>query len=395
MKINLTNLEVFMQASKKITNIPKWPFADKMEEEAVKEVLASDSWWRNAGTQAKLFEKEFAQYHGCKGGFTVANGTVALEIALKALGIGDGDEVIVPDFTFYSTVSAVLAVRAVPVLVDVKEDTFCIDPEKIEKAVTHKTKAVIPVHMAGQIADMDAINEIAKKHKLFVIEDSAHAHGAMKKEQNAGSFGTMSTFSFQNAKLITAGEGGIILSNDEKLLGQVLLEANCGRAEGDTTYQHVLIGGNSRLSEVQGAILRVQLSRLSEQINLREKNYKYLAEGLKDIPGIILQTTDEDITVHPHYMVMFYYDKNAFGGASRAEFVEYLKNAGIPVNRSYECIHKLPVFKTLSEAAWRMDGTCANSQRISDEVVCLSHNILLGDEALINDIIEVIRNFKS
>ncbi|AEY67454.1 DegT/DnrJ/EryC1/StrS family aminotransferase [Clostridium sp. BNL1100] len=384
-----------MQASKKITNIPKWPFADKMEEEAVKEVLSSGSWWRNTGTQVKLFEKEFAQYHGCKGGFTVANGTVALEIALKSLGIGEGDEVIVPEFTFYSTVSAVLAVRAIPVLVDVKEDTFCIDPEKIEKAVTNKTKAVIPVHMAGQIADMDAINEVAKKYNLFVIEDSAHAHGAMRKEKSAGSFGTMSTFSFQNAKLITAGEGGIILSNDEKLLEHVLLEANCGRAEGDTTYQHVLIGGNARLSEVQGAILRVQLSRLSEQIKLREKNYKYLAEGLKDIPGIVLQKTDEAMTVHPHYMVMFYYDKNTFGGASRAEFVEYLKNAGIPVNRSYECIHKLPVFKTLPVDAWRMDGACANSQRISDEVVCLNHNILLGDEALINDILEVIRNFNS
>ncbi len=392
-----------MQESKKIINIPKWPFADKMEEEAVKEVLASVSWWRNTGTQVKLFEKEFAQYQGCKGGLTVANGTVALEIALKSLGIGEGDEVIVPDFTFYSTVSAVLAVRAIPVLVDVKEDTFCIDPEKIEKAVTDKTKAVIPVHIAGQIADMDAINEIAKKYNLFVIEDSAHAHGAIRKEKRAGCFGIMSTFSFQNAKLITAGEGGIILSNDEKLLHNALLEANCGRDEGDTSYKHVLIGGNARLSEVQGAILRVQLSRLTDQIELREKNYKYLAECSKSIPGIIFQKVEEDITVNPHYMIMFYYDKNAFGGASRAEFLEYLKNAGIPVNRSYESIHRLPIFKTLPLDAWRMCGTkgkdgithCANSERISDEVVCLSHNILLGDEALINDIVEVIGNFNT
>lgn len=385
----------------KTLNIPKWPIADKHEEEALMKVLHSTDWWRNAGTQVKLFEEEFAHYQGSKGGITVSNGTVAIEIALKALGIGEGDEVIVPDFTFYSTISAVLAVKAIPVIVDVKEDTFCIDVDQIKKAITEKTKAIIPVHMAGNIADMDVINEVASEHNIAVIEDSSHAHGAVWKGKGAGSMGSLGTFSFQNAKLMTSGEGGIVLANDDELLNRLLREANCGRSETDTSYQHVLIGTNARLSEFQGAILLAQLGRLDEQISVREKNYQYLAKLLKEIDGIHMQKISDDMVVNPHYMIMFYYDKTAFYGAERAEFVAYLKSKGIPCNRSYESIHKLPVFKTLPPTAWRMvanevkDGVehCKNSERISDEVVCLNHNILLGDESLIDEIVEVIKGF--
>lgn len=392
-----------MISSIQLDNIPKWPYADEMEEKALHDTLYANSWWRNAGGQVKAFEKEFAEFHECKGGFAVANGTTALEIALKALGIGEGDEVIVPDFTFYSTVSSVLAVKAIPVLVDVKEDDFNINPVEIKKGITEKTKAIIPVHIAGHVADMDTIMEIARENHLFVIEDASHAHGAVWRGKKVGSFGTVSTFSFQNAKLMTSGEGGIVLSNDTVLLHRVLLEANCGRNEGDTNYQHVLIGTNSRLSEFQGAVLRVQLSRLEEQIALREKNYRYLCECMNNIPGIVLQNTDEGMMIHPHYMVMFYYDKNAFHNASRDEFVQYLKNAGIPANRSYESIHKLPVFEKLDKNAWRLVANsqydnnlhCVHSEKISNEVVCLNHNILLGDDSLIESIVNVIKDFNN
>lgn len=382
-------------------NIPKWPIADQKEEEQLKKVLNSDNWWRNLGVEVKAFEKEFAEYQGCVNGISVANGTQALEIALKALGVGEGDEVIVPDFTFYSTVSAVLAVNAVPVIVDVEEDTYCIDTKEIEKAITDKTKTIIPVHIAGNIANMTEINKIAEKNNLAVIEDASHAHGAFYNGKGAGSLGTLGTFSFQNAKLMTAGEGGMILSQNEELLARVFLESNCGRAEKDTTYQHVLIGTNSRLSEFQGAVLRVQLTRLAEQVNLREKNYKHLEKCFADIEGIKLQKISDEMTINPHYMIMFYYDKEAFGGAERSEFVQYLRDASIPCNRSYESIHKLPVFKTMPKDKWRIisnslkDGelNCVNSERISDTVVCLNHNILLGDEKLVEDIANVIRNF--
>ena len=381
--------------------VPMWPYSDKREEEQVIEVLRSGCWWRNAGTKAKLFEKEFAAYQDCKGGISVANGTVAIEVALKSLDIKEGDEVIVPAFTFYSTISAVLAVKAIPVIVDVLADTYCIDPQEIRRAITDKTKAIIPVHMAGQMADMDAILEIADQHHLYVIEDSSHAHGAEYKGKKAGSFGTCGTFSFQNAKLMTAGEGGIILSNDSELLNRILLEANCGRAENDTTYQHVLVGTNARLSEMQGAVLSIQLSRLDEQIKLREKNYQYLVKKLQEIPGIELQVIKEECTVNPHYMVMFRYDKSYFENRNRDEFVKYLKSYNIPCNRSFESLNRLPVFKKLDADKWRVCGTtdqngmahCINSENISENVVCLNHNILLGNETLLDSIVDIIKSF--
>ncbi len=385
---------------KKILSIPEWPIADETEEEKLKEVLQSAVWWRNAGNQVKAFEKEFAEYQGCDNGITVANGTQAIEIALKALGIGEGDEVIIPDFTFYSTASAVLAVNAIPVFVDVEKDTFCIDTEQIERAVTDRTRAIIPVHMAGNIANMKEINRIAKKYNLLVIEDCSHAHGAFMDGKGAGSFGTLGTFSFQNAKLMTSGEGGIVIG-DETYMERILLEANCGRAEGDTSYQHVLVGTNSRLSEFQGAVLRAQLSRLSKQVECRERNYKHLEKCFEDIQGITLQRFNPEMTINPHYMIMCYYNKDKFGGAERADFIEYLRESGIPCNRSYESLHKLPVCSDLLKGKWRMvsnsssgEETCVNSERISDTVVCLNHNILLSDEKLVEDIADVIRDFQ-
>lgn len=378
--------------------IPKWPYADEREEEELKKVLAQGQWWRNAGTEVKLFEQEFAEYLDCKGSVSVANGTVALEIALKALKIKAGDEVIVPDFTFYSTVSSVMAVGAKPVLVDVSKDDFCLTAELIEEAISEKTKAVIVVHMAGKVADMDSINEMARKHGIYVIEDAAHAHGAEYKGRKAGSLGTCGTFSFQNAKLMTSGEGGIITSSDDEFLNMAFLESNCGRAEGDTTYKHVLVGTNARLSEFQGAILRCQLARLNDQLKLREDNYNYLKEALEKLPGIKLQTCDESVTLNSHYMVMFYYDKKYFNEQTRDEFVQYLRQNGIPCNRAFEAIHRLPIMSTNGENNWRYGNSekgCEVSELIADNVVCLNHNILLGDHSLLDNIVEIIKGFRT
>lgn len=379
-------------------NIPIWPCADEKEESAINRVLQSACWWRNGGTETKKFETEFAKYQDCINGVSVANGTIAIEAALKALDIGSGDEVIVPDFTFYSTVSAVLSVGAVSVIVDVSPETFCIDADEVEAAITDKTKAVIVVHMAGNISDMDRLQEIAKKHNVHLIEDAAHAHGAEWNGKKAGSFGTVGTFSFQNAKLMTAGEGGMITGNDADLLNRLFLEVNCGRAEGDTDYEHVLIGTNARLSEFQGAILRVQLQRLPEQIAVREKNYQYLVQRLETIQGIKVQTVDSGMTRHPHYMIMFYYDSEQFNGATRMEFIQYLKTCKLPVNRAYKAIHELPIFAMLPENAWRFGGngiSCPHTKDISENVVCLAHNILLGDESLMDYIVECITKFKN
>lgn len=376
-------------------NIPVWPYADQKEEEKLKEVLDSSVWWRNPGTQVKAFEQEYAAFCQCNGAVSTANGTVAIEIALKALKIGHGDEVIVPAFTFYSTVSAVLAVGAIPVLVDVSARDCCINAESVRKEISDRTKAIIVVHMAGNMVDMDAMNAVAGEYGLYVIEDAAHAHGAEYKGKKAGSFGVCGTFSFQNAKLLTAGEGGMITSNDRTFLEAAFLESNCGRAEGDTDYQHVLVGTNARLSEFQGAVLRIQLSRLEEQLKRREDNYQYLKMQLEKIDGIVLQKTGKDVTLNSHYMVMFYYDEQYFKG-SRQEFVQYLRRYGIPCNRAFEALHRLPVFQSLKKDQFRIaeEEGCPNSEKIADTVVCLNHNILLGDKALMEEIADIIRCYR-
>ena len=374
--------------------IPKWPIADKDDEKAIRQVLYSTAWWRNAGTQVKKFEEEFARYHECENGISVSNGTVALEIGLKALEIGNGDEVIVPDFTFFSTVSAVLSVNAIPVLVDVNKETFCMDPEEVERAITERTKAIILVHIAGNISGIDRICDIAKKNNIYLLEDCAHAHGAVWKGKKAGSFGELSTFSFQNAKLLTAGEGGIILTKKKTLSERIILEMNCGRRENDTKYQHVLVGTNARLTEFQGALLRSQLKKYNRQRDLRIKNYIYFREILEKIPGIKMQKLDENLIFPAHYMVMFYYNNKEFAGNSRDSLVKYLNELGIPANRSYESIHRLPIFRKISKNRWETISEYPNSINISERVVCLPHYLLLGDYDVLDDICDAISKFR-
>src|SRR5438445_5818313 len=194
---------------------PVWPYYDEKEERALREVLESRVWWRTPGTKTLEFEQAFAQFHGARHGIAVTNGTAALEVTMAALGIGAGDEVIVPDFTFVATASAVLFANALPVLVDVVPDSYCIDPELTEAAITPRTKAIIAVHMGGHPADLDRLGQLAQKHGLHLIEDSAHAHGSEWRGKKIGTFGKAGTFSCQSSKLMTAGEGGIIISNDD------------------------------------------------------------------------------------------------------------------------------------------------------------------------------------
>ena len=189
---------------------PNWPQYDESEEKALLEVLHSGIWWRTPGTKTLEFEEKFAAYQQAKYGIACTNGTAALEIAIAALGIGLGDEVIVPDFTFVARASAVLFVGAMPVLVDVDPHTYCIDPEKVEAAITPRTKAILAVHIAGHPADLDRLKEIARIHNLFLIEDSSHAHGSEWKGHKVGAIGSVGTFSFQASKLMTAGEGGMV-----------------------------------------------------------------------------------------------------------------------------------------------------------------------------------------
>lgn len=378
----------------------KWPMSNHREQELVNEVVASGNWWRMTGDKVKTFEKNFAEYHNAKYCLGVSNGTVALEVAMAALDIGAGDEVIVPANTFISTVTAVIYCNAKPVVVDVEPDYFCIDASKIEAAITPRTKAIIPVHMAGHACDMDEICRIAKKHKLYIIEDASHAHGAEWKGRKVGNFGDIATFSCQNGKLMTSGEGGVILTNNEELYERLYLIHTGGRPKGDKLYRHVLLGSNYRLSEIQAALLIAQLERLPELTEKREIHAEKLDKLMCSIEGIIPQKRDSAVTINPHYMYMFYYDSSKFGNVSRNEFVELLNQEGVPAYVSYPVVSNTEFFKEnrfrshIKEAITVLDSDVVNAKRIEDEVIWLPHYVLLGEEAHLEYIAEVIKKLK-
>jgi dTDP-4-amino-4,6-dideoxygalactose transaminase len=353
------------------------------------QVLKSRVWWRTPGTRTLEFERKFASYHQAKHGIAVTNGTAALEVVLAALGVGPSDEVIVPDFTFIATASAVLAAGALPVLVDVTPDTYCLDPTLVEERITDRTKAIIAVHMGGHPADMDRLPEIARRHGIRLVEDSAHAHGSEWKGRKIGAIGDIGTFSFQASKLITAGEGGIIITNDDELERRARSVHDCGRMPGEWFYSHFIYGSNYRLSEWQGAILTQQLSRLDKQATIRAKNAAYLDGVLPEIEGISPQKHDPRCTRNGHYAYIFHYESSTFADLPIKRFIEALEAEGIPTQASYPPIHELDLFKS-GEYLNRLPqeqrdvgkrivkGDFPNTRRAAWETVWLPHPVLLG-----------------
>jgi dTDP-4-amino-4,6-dideoxygalactose transaminase len=368
---------------------PPWPQYDEKERRALMQVLKSRVWWRTQGTRTLEFERKFAAYHEAKHGIAVTNGTAALEVVLAALGVGPGDEVVVPDFTFIATASAVLAAGALPVLVDVTSDTYCLDPSLVEDKTTDRTKAIIAVHMGGHPADLDRLPEIARRHGIRLVEDSAHAHGSEWKGRRIGAIGDVGTFSFQASKLMTAGEGGMIITNDDELERRARSVHDCGRMPGEWFYSHFIYGSNYRLSEWQGAILTQQLSRLDKQAAVRTKNAAYLDRVLPEIEGITPQKHDPRCTRNGHYAYIFHFENSAFADLPIKRFIEALEAEGIPTQASYPPIHELDLFKTgeylnrlpqeQRDAGRRiLKGDFPNTRRAAWETVWLPHPVLLG-----------------
>ena len=282
----------------------RWPVFGRPEEERLLATLRTGNWGRLDGPEVAEFERRFAAMHGCRHGIAVANGTVSLRIALLAAGIGAEDEVIVPPYTFVSTASAVVEANAIPVFADVDLKTFNMDPAAVKAAITPRTKAIIPVHFAGQPAEMDAIMAIAIERGLIVIEDAAHAHGASYQDRPAGSLGHVASFSFQSSKNLTSGEGGIITTNDDALAEACRSIQNCGRVPDGMWYDHHVISGNYRLGEFQGAVLNCQLDRLEEQTRTRDSNGRYLASRLSELPGLHPQARLAGCTRHSYHLFM-------------------------------------------------------------------------------------------
>jgi len=373
---------------------------DATEEEAILGVLRSGSWF--LGERVAEFERTFTEYCEAKHGVSVSSGTVALQVALEAAGVVLGDEVIVPSYTFIATASSGALVGGVPVFVDVDPDTYLIDPAAVEAAITEKTKAIIAVHIAGQPADLDALTAIAAKHGVLLIEDSAQAHAAAWKGRRVGAIGDLGTFSFQASKNLNAGEGGFIVTDDEELQLRAWSIHNCGRAPGGEWYEHPLVGGNYRLTEMQAALALSQLRRLDEQTEKRTDSAALLTEQLSEIEGIRPLAVDERVTRHAFHLYVFRYDADAFGGAAREQFLKALAAEGIPCAAGYKPLYREPAFQArfsdfpLSSPAFggRPDYSgvhCPVTERIcADEAVWLTQNLLLGTESDISQISEAI-----
>jgi dTDP-4-amino-4,6-dideoxygalactose transaminase len=373
-----------------------WPVFDEADEARVLTALRSGRWGRLAGDQVAEFEQRFATMHGCRHGIAVVNGTVSLRIALIAAGVRAGDEVIVPAYTFLSTASAVVEANCVPVFVDVDMDTFNMDAGAVEAAITPRTRAIIPVHFAGQPADMEALLAIAQQHALFVLEDAAHAHGATWRHRPAGSLGHAGSFSFQSSKNLTAGEGGIIVTNDEALAASCRSIHNCGRVPDGIWYEHHVISGNYRLGELQGALLNSQLDRLQAQTATRDENGRYLAGRLAGIAGLSPQVRPESCTRHSQHLFMLRVDAEPFG-ASRAAVLAALQAEGIPCAGGYGYpLPDQPLFRNKAFGPYLADVregldfsrvSCPNSQRICREQgLWLDQSLMLGSRDDMNDI---------
>lgn len=299
-------------------------------------------WISSLGKYVPEFEQEFSSFCSRKFGVSVANGTVALQLALMALDIREGDEVIVPDLTFVATANAVSYTGAKPVFVDSEPDTWNMDPSRIEEKITKKTKAIIPVSLFGHPCDMDPILEIAKDHELFVIEDAAEAHGSEYKGRKSGSFGDVSCFSFYGNKIITTGEGGMCVTDNEKLANEMRFLKDHGMSS-EKRYWHSKVGFNFRMTNIQAAIGVAQLEQIGKFIESKRKIARQYNSLLKDVKGISLPPEMPWAkSVYWMYSILVGDDY----GMSRDELAAKLKAAKIDSRPFFYPMHQLPMYKS-------------------------------------------------
>ena len=383
-----------------------WPIYGSQEARGVQKVLASRNWggYPFPNKIAHEFAQKFARFHGAKYGLAVANGTVAIEIALKAIGVQPGDEVIVPAYTWEGTVAPVLLLNAVPVFVDVDPDTYCLDAKRIEEVLTPKTRAILPVHLAMRFADLDAIMSIARARNLSVIEDCAHAHGGKWRDKGAGATGDLGCFSFQSSKLMTSGEGGGVITSNLEHYERAQSYVNCGRASATDKFRHRLIGFNYRITEFQAAILEAQLARLPRQAKIRQANMEHFEKRLRGAPGLDFLKRNPGNTRVAAYQYVFKYLPEYFGGITRAAFLGALDREGVPCDGVfYEPVYRSALFPVRAAEhpalSWGRPEPldlktlyrCPVSERAAyEESVWLPHHIFLGSRKDTDDIADAV-----
>lgn len=349
----------------------------------------STGWISSSGTYVNEFEKQFAAYSGCKYGVAVCNGTIALHLALLALGIKEGDEVILPTFTMIASAFAVCYTGAKPVFVDADPKTWNIDVTKIEEKITPRTKAIMPVHIFGKMCDMTAIEAIAKKHNLYIIEDAAEAHGAEHKGKKAGSYSDISAFSFFANKNITTGEGGMVLTSDEEIWNRARYFKNvCFPVNGPRNYQHDDIGYNYRMSNVVAAIGLAQVERADFYKELRIRNHQLYRQYLKDVPGIIFQAEPEEGCVDVCWMNTIVIDPAQYGH-TKDELIAYLKSEKVDTRLLFTGMHRQ---KALKDFGCDCSGDYPVCDWLTENGFYLPSASSLTEDT-IKDICELIKNF--
>jgi dTDP-4-amino-4,6-dideoxygalactose transaminase len=363
--------------------IPPWPQADEREAELLRMVLESPQWGGFHPFVAE-FERSFAAYQQAKYGISAFNGTVTLELALAVLGIGPGDEVIVPAISFISTATAVSRTGATPAFVDIGPDSFNIDPERVREAIGPKTRAVIAVHFGGTMCEMDALGAICREHNLVLLEDAAQAHGSEWKDKRAGSFGIGGSFSFQNGKVLCAGEGGMLVTSDEGFAEKARSIANCGRVPGRSFYEHYRIGTNFRLTAFQAAVLLAQFERLPEQVRLRAANATLLKSLLADVEEIVWQEQPRAITQNSLYLLIGRVPNRSV----RDELQHALSASGIPSTPFYpHTLYQNPVYQSGGCRAL----PCPVAEARLHDAFWLPHRVLLASEETIRQVAGVFR----
>lgn len=383
-----------------MTAFPSWPIHDQAEEDALLDVLRSGKWGSTHGDVVATFEREFAEFHEAGHAICLANGTIAIAAALRTAGVGIGDEVVVPPYTFIATASAALLIGAVPVFADVDPRTHLLDPAAAEQAITPRTKALIVVHLAGRPADMAAFGDIGRRHELTVIEDAAQAHGAAYRGRRVGAIGDLGTFSFQTSKNISAGEGGAVVTDDDRTASALYSMANVGRVRGGGWYEHRSIGHNLRITEFQAAILRAQLGRFDEQQQTRERGAALLTERLSDLADdgrLVLAPDDPDITAHGRHLFLLRVPELGRAG-TRDDALRSLKEAGFSeASSGYVPLHRNePLLAEASEICGRLGRTyqatpCPNADLVASDTIWFPQHYLLGSEDQIEQIATAVR----
>jgi len=327
------------------TPYPDWPVWDQRDIDAVSDVIRSGQWggYPYPGPRTREFLDRFLAMQGGNYAVAVANGTITMEVALRAAGIGWGDEVIVPAYTFQATASAPMAAGAVPVICDIDPNNYCLDPKAVEAAITARTRAITAVHLGAQMADMDALMEIAERHNLIVVEDCAHAHGARWRGQGAGAIGHFGSFSLQSSKTLTSGEGGVLICKTKELADKATSVVNCGRPPGEQGPVQIQ-GANFRMSELQSALAAVGLERFPEQARQREEMAAYMDEALSEVPGVRVLPRDPRHTTRSFYRYIFTIDPAVFG-VDHDVICHALDAEGISCWVGYEAMNHYELFQ--------------------------------------------------